>query len=391
MKFKLFFLSFLSSFLFIETGFSLENNLKVYDISILYPLPVQILNNFLLKPQDQEKFGELIPKRYYSQLPNLGEADPEVIFKHLNVVAIRLDPCVPRLTMVETCKAQIRFVWQPINDLRFHGITTGDLAVHSFYDISAADLDFIFSEISGYKSKFFKAGEGRSLVSSFANNRLQVHPILSFEGLSGPFAFKLRKLLLNSVGESKMTKLTFMRNLGSGIWNFGGFDIRNGILTVAKIPHLGQPEQYYYNSSKSKTDFVDGGPVPAVSEGDQFTFLVSDSENAQKYSDLEIADAVKAAAKIENPLLHNPNTVDCVGCHTAQMARIWAIKNRPNLNWEQVIAPVTYKSDFDLANPSPDVADTTVLRSFGYFGKNPVFSQRVINESAECLKLIQIK
>jgi hypothetical protein len=392
------FIIFSAAVLAAQPSYSLGSDLKMYDISILYPLPENITNNLLLRPGDNAEIGSLIPIDFFNQIPNLNESEMSDVYENLRAISIRLDPCAASPNSVEKCTAQIRIVWQPLKANEDGSVSTDDVSLHTFYTISEKEMIEIFTEIETYKESLLRKMEMRfnlttnekvRLVGSIEDNYLSVHPILKFEGMQGVFAKKLKTLFLSKIGQGRLTKLTFMRNLGSGIWNFGGFDIKNLQLTLISIAHLHQHDQYFYNSTKTKLDFVDGGPVPAVVNGDFFTGLISDSSKTSQFTEGELIEFVKAAVRVENPLFNSASTVDCVGCHTAQMARIWAVNNRPDLNLPNFIAPLTYQSNYDLTNFSSRPEDTTNLRAFGYFEDRPAISQRVIYESAETLRLIQ--
>lgn len=381
-----------------QPSYSQISDLKMYDISILYPLPENITNGLLLRPGDNAEIGSLIPIDFFNQIPKLNESEMSDVYENLRALSIRLDSCAPSPNSVEKCAAQIRIVWQPLKANEDGSVSTDDVSLHTFYSIPTKELLDIFTEIETYKKSFLRkiakqsnlaTNEKVRIVGSVEDNYLAIHPILKFEGMQGEFAGKLKSIFLGRIGQGHLTKLTFMRNLGSGIWNFGGFDVKNQQLSLISVAHLNQHDQYFYNSSKTKLDFVDGGPVPAVVEGDFFTGIISDSIKASLLTEAEVIESVKAAARVESPLFNSASTVDCVGCHTAQIARIWALVNRPDLNLPNFIAPLAYQSNFDLTNFSSRPEDTTNLRAFGYFEDRPAISQRVINETAETLKIIQ--
>jgi hypothetical protein len=93
--------------------------------------------------------------------------------------------------------------------------------------------------------------------------------------------------------------------------------------------------------------------------------------------------------QFENPKTHNPGTIDCVSCHIAQATHLWVEKNFKTDLWSQELKPHQYQSSLNLKNNSINPSHTNRVRSFGYFEDEPIFSQRVINESAEVIKLLE--
>ena len=88
------------------------------------------------------------------------------------------------------------------------------------------------------------------------------------------------------------------------------------------------------------------------------------------------------------PKLHNPGTVDCVSCHVAQPAKIWAMRQYPWLQLDNVSRDIIYNSKLNIRNMSPMQMHTNIVRAFGYFMNQPFVAQRTINESAEVVNYL---
>ena len=90
--------------------------------------------------------------------------------------------------------------------------------------------------------------------------------------------------------------------------------------------------------------------------------------------------ALQKALEIENPSgdLHADN-VDCASCHTAGPLRV-----RAEHLGHSSEGLSRFRSDYSLTlgNREDSIGDPARLRAFGYFHGEPVFSQRLVNETA---------
>ncbi len=357
--------------------------LELSDVSILFPMPHS--NSELLGPDDEGVYGILLPKEAFQYLPPFESGDSE-IYQKLRVVGIRLDPCPARREISLPCYPEIRLIWQPLviaNDK----ISSLDDTVHTFYDLSREEIKEILSTISEYKNLSGETFRGFPFLSRYGNPAgigLGVHPIIQQEGPGGPFAKKLKVEVLNFAGEKRLKKMTFMRSLGTGIWDFGGFDFNSTGVKAIDIPNINSTRQFFYNSSKKMTEFLDGGPSPAPLSVDTIQILISDSDKLGTEVTDEIRNAVVATWKIENPRITNAHNTDCVSCHTAQPARFWFLGHFSVLQSEYDF--FAFKSKYNLINGSELAEKTTRLRAFGYDGNVPVINQRTINDSARVLE-----
>jgi hypothetical protein len=351
------------------------------DVSILMPLPVDISSNHLWNASVQGSFGELLPRKYFDKLPELDFDSADETFKKLRVVAVRIDPCFPDTLNPSVCNFQIRLVWQPVAITEAGSITTIDAALHTFYDLNELAFKKLIKQLEQLKSD---AGE------TIKNETLSIHPLLKSSGLSGSYAKELFSILLSELGSSRLSRITFMQLSGSGnVWNFGGFDIVGNGMKPMLIPRVNTKIQAFNNNPHTPTYFQNGGAVPSPRGKDTFNLLIQNSRNITNADEPEIIESTMSAARVENPKLHNPHTIDCVSCHTAQPARIWAQRQYPWLMLDLRAQQFEFSSTFNLKNSSPNPERTTVLRAFGYDGDQPAISQRTINETAAVLEYLK--
>ena len=90
-----------------------------------------------------------------------------------------------------------------------------------------------------------------------------------------------------------------------------------------------------------------------------------------------------ALAAVDNPLGHTAETVACVACHVSTVlmsARTTRVAIDP------LTLPGRYTSKFDLSTAGGKSAEIPqTIRAFGYITKQPMISQRVVNETAQTL------
>lgn len=123
-------------------------------------------------------------------------------------------------------------------------------------------------------------------------------------------------------------------------------------------------------------------PAPNFPENAAFVDVIANSRTAPKRFPRErLALGVRRALAVENPRLHNPGTVDCASCHAAQAVPGWAARQFPDWSFPQMFAAENFAPTVD-----PQVGGypwkASVLRAFGYFGRDPVISRRVMFETS---------
>jgi hypothetical protein len=350
----------------------LVGELGMNDVSILFPLPDSGRLDDLLAADTQAAHGELLPRSWFSQVPDLlGTDDAEAQYARLRVVSVRFDPCFPSLQLGPSpnCRFQVRLVLSPLQDDAGE-VRAQDAAVHLFYELSAPE----FSELLGALLE-----AKRQAAPTEPTAPLSVQPTLAAEGLSGPFAQRLRALLIEHVGASRLSRMTFTTVSEAGnSWSFGGFDLVDGELIPVGIASSDITLQVFENTASDPLDFAGGVSPPLPSPSESLNPLY-DSAIASNLSEPELWPLYEALLRIENPERHSPESVDCVSCHTAGPARGWVERHAP---FAERTSELRYASSFELGD-YPAIDDTTrVLRAFGYDGARHAISQRVVNDSA---------
>ena len=346
------------------------------DLSILIPLPKNNEISLMLSPSDSGNNGALLSKSVYNRFFSLvvDRSKEEIWTNQLKVVAIRIDPCFIEGTGPLACRRQIRLVWQPIF-LDKNDYSTRDASLHSFYEFSDQEYKAFLTE-------------WKTWAKTDVNLPLVIHPLLQKESLSGPHWNKLRSLILNFCGVNNLIRMTSMNVMGSAqLWLFSGFDIdSNGVSKEMVIARINETVQSITQSSFDINHFW-GALNPAPMEDAQFNLLIEDSMFFKKQnSPLEVKKAIRSLLTFENPKKTNTGNLDCASCHLANMAHQWTKKNYPDLNWDIEFRENFYTSDFNLQNTTHGKVNPNQFRILGYFGKEPVISQRVINETSEVLK-----
>lgn len=347
------------------------------DISVLFPLPETMEESQLLEPWTQADFGELLPESIFDRLPSLT-VDPlhETKREELRVIALRFDPCFPQAETPRGCQAQIRLIWQPLTLDGNQELRAIDAALHSFYNLSSEDFFRLLKNLQTLKLQTGAGDQGP----------LNVQPRLQQEKMRGLYTEGLLKLVKSFTGAQRLSRITFMRLTGQGkMWIFGGFDIQGQKMTKIMIPRTKGFTQFILNVAPA--DYFDGNIGPAPAGADTFNTLMTSSKLIT--SEEGVREEALATYRIENPNLHNPNTMDCVSCHAAQPAQLWAKREFPGLKLDQLAGKSKFTSKFPLANTSPHPERTGLLRAFGYDGREPAISQRVINETAAALEFIE--
>lgn len=382
--------------LFFQISVQAQNTLGLNDITILLPLPQTMddMNQFLSPSSEMvmgQKQNELLPKIVYKRMPTLNvEIDQEKNYQNnLKVIGIRFDPCFMEGFTPTACQPQVRLVWQPIV-FKTNGRTgvdrptTMDTALHTFYNLNAAEWSALMNEVKA--------------ISSFdVTAPLQIHPVLTAEGFSGLYWKNLKNIILKYAGKKNLVRTTIMVSRNGFVWAFRGVDLVQGQWIDIEIPTMKVPDRpdvtvvndafFIEPSSLSELSEFRGGATLLEFMNEAWFNLITDSKKfRQTQTEEEIKAALGLAFQIENPNKHNPATTGCVNCHVAQAIRLWGEANFKSWDFNKVFNGDVYlNSRFDLTNTSVNPARSDRLRGLGYFGDEPIFSQRVINETAQIL------
>lgn len=417
-----------------STAFSSWN---MNDVTILFPLPQSYSQNGLLfKPTDKKttdkttpadnfSMGELLPLNYVDELfktqepevnsfsqtlasknLNLGGVGSNALFSpdfnngedyrftypKLRVVGMRIDPCFKSNGQ---CLPQIRLVWQPLSTWGSK-VITDDAAIHSFYLFEPQEFKNFLTEYSQILEPY------KDFMSKPQNLPLQINPILRQEGLSGPLMNQLKALTLKYCGARNIWRLTAMKTfVGGDMWSFFGYDVIKGpdnkiSSDVLEIPRVAPATiQIFRVSQTAERNYNQGSLLPrpeifSKENPDQIHFYLQDSfEFSRRSSKPELLQFGKAIARIENPDIHSPESMDCLSCHAANTAGKMAQRDLPWLNKDPFVKSSLFNIPQEFTdNSSYPFIQAKNLRALGYFEATPVISNRVRNETYEVLRTL---
>lgn len=374
------------SMVFFTSLFSFSTDLKdvkldLNDVSILFPLPKLGDWNYIPSASSTGDNGTLLPLDIVTQIPQLSPlVTNEEIYPSLHAVGVRIDPCFTEGHGPIKCQTQIRLVWQPLSNAS-KDTATFDVSLHTFYQLTEVEFKSLVTQIKKLKLDLNLKADFRAPLS--------INPIIKENGFTGEYYTRLIKIIYSFIGESNFSRVTFMQlSMGGNVWTFGGFDIADGKLEPIKIPRIGTTKQIFRNSAFPRPIWFIGGIVPEPTDKENLNIIARDSRKLSPQDEDAIIEAAKSAFKFENPKLHNPGTVDCVSCHVAQPAKIWALRQYPWLQLDNISRDYIYTSTINLRNTSPMQMHTNIVRAFGYFMDIPFVAQRTINESAEVVNSI---
>lgn len=358
---------------------SLQRQVGVDDVSFLFPLPDTSRRLSLLGASESGLGGALLAFDTFQRLPTLDAIlSNGELYYFLRVLGVRIDPCFPGLDPAAPCKNQVRLVMQPVTvATRGSGLTTMDLAVHLFYEMSRQELAGLYQEMVDLRA---------ASSVELREGPVGVHPALQREGVEGPFATAFREALLARIGAQNLVRVTFMgiEQVGQ-IWRFGGYDVQDGQLVPLKIPLIDVADERFFNRDLDGLTFAASSTAPASPTPDDISLLF-DPERLPKAPDDERREAYRHAVRIENPKIHSPDTIDCVTCHVTMAARRHAERAFPQLMTD--VVPERYAHARGLPLDGATVERTNELRAFGYFNERPSISQRVVNETAAVVELV---
>lgn len=343
-------------------------SLGLNDLSILMPFPeTKEEIALMLKASSSGPMGEILSEEDYNKLPGF----PANFYPNLNVLAIRIDPCFPDLSLNENgCEKQIRMVVQPLQLDSTEKPISPDSPIHLFFSLNKNSFDAFLLEYESFTRR----------VPSNIDIPLQVNPQLHSQGYSSDYFEKFKSIFLKYVGKVNLTKIATMPfTTGGNKWLFQKFE-RNekGDFFPAPIPTL----------NGANKQFVDSAPAPNERQFSASPMTFSNDNISlffhQKTALVQPLDVIRrgldASYRIENPKIHNPTTIDCVSCHLVTPLRSWIEKN---INTTPFNPQNIFESAFNLQlTTEPLSTNTSLLRNFGYLRNKPFVSQRTVNETA---------
>lgn len=361
------------------------------DVSILLPLPKTSADETLAATAIGRDGEELLPE---TALKIDGAPNQDVLNltfywdhgkdhvtttaeerKRLRLTAVRIDPCgrVAPGAPESACVPEIRLVFQPVLANRDGVFEAADGAVHAFYRVTT-------DELQGFAKAMFDA---RNASGGFAYTRLGVHPTLAKQGLGGTFAKTLFTKLKALCGGKNLERVTFLQRTNSRepVWVFGITSVKDEIAKVQTIASTTSTVQALegpgFDSPMHLTE-LSGRPGAKPTEtgtADKVSAILDTRTTSEA---AQIA-GLNASVRIDNPLIHSPETMSCVECHVASGARRALLDDKPAL-----------KAKIDPANvfKAPMTAnhvvskDVSNLHAFSWKGTDLGISDRAANDSA---------
>ncbi len=335
------------------------------DVTLIWPLPAdasEVEDGSWLFASSAVGTGKLLPRNVYDVVPALTRVDePDALYSALLVVAARLDPCFQEGAGSVPCQPNLRLVLQPVV-LGTTGWEARDAAVHVFY---AAKTE---AEIVAVVNRL---AEERVAGAATAAGPLGVHPLLQ----NTASRKRVRDLLLPLLGEDRLVRVTSVDVHGdNAAWNFSGFDWVDNAPRPIVIPASGGATvQHFLSASTAR---LEASMDPSSTAPDEFSVLLDPTRLST--SSVEARQrAFDSAARIENPTVHNPGTIDCVSCHVTAVGRIAASRTGGLTTSAEAFS----SNRHDLTSVT-DFSNAQLVRALGYRFKQLVLSPRVIHESA---------
>ncbi len=334
------------------------------DVSILFPLPSG--DGDLLAPTALGSHGPLLARATFDRLVAAGTVETDPVrgsYDALRVVSVRLDPCSRRSG---GCEPEVRVVYQGIYAEQGQSFAA-DGAVHAFYRLEPGELEALVAQLSSLK----QANGG------LGTQELTVHPILAKQGLNGPFAIGLEKLLENFIGDDRARRVTFFDHHDGGeidAWSFGALDRVDGVWVTQSIPELGAKQRQTITGSAAKLDALNvfGGASVDVGATELAGLLVGSGK-----LDAPARASFAQSVRLQNPSLHDAENTNCASCHLAE-----GVRRSAELRFGLAAGAVPGGFTHERSLARDDVRSSiTNLHMFGYLGRDVAIMQRTANES----------
>ncbi len=364
--------------------------LGLNDVSILFPLGADAGTIELIPVSSSGARGVLLPQDLYDSLGHISGstfsgpltpgAQGDALYSNLYVVAARTDPCFAALAPDPAgadCLNQLRLIVQEIT-LQDGAPGAFDSALHLFYSLSRSELKTFARGVLA-----LRAASGGSSAGPLAP-----HPLLSAEGLEGPFSSGLRALILQFAGAQRLTRVTRFSNHEPEFWVFDGSDLSatgdSTHMIIPTLPDAANTQTFALgaNPAESGGD-MNGQFLPETTASADLAPLAG-SNTAQLTGQARQA-AFNALVQIENPTLFSANTIDCASCHLATPTELLVAAPHYGFNESgnaEAFAPdLRFVAATALA-PTFNAGAQFNLHAFSYVGGSPAINQRVVNESA---------
>ena len=314
--------------------------------------------------------SSLLPLQLFNRLT---EANPRVTteLNRLRVVAVRFDLCdrIEAVPCVEGAEASLRLVLQPLFGTP---IQVEDVTFHAFFPIPAADVPELVDTLRGLaEHRGVARGSALAVATSFTSDATFRSTL---GALVGRYARSQRLLRLTLFGqETERAAL---------VWIFRGEELQQGVLGPITIPGIAMPSQEVLLFGGDSYQVTPVADVPAG-----FARVVMET-SFRNSSDAQKLESVRAMLAVDNPTLHTANTVQCMSCHVT--TTLVPPRTADAGIDATTLAERFTASVFDLTALG-DSRRARTLRALGYFGSNPLVSQRVVNETAHVLRELEAR
>lgn len=346
--------------------------LGLNDVSVLFPRPETLDAPGYLRPEDEGARGVLLPQDVFDTVPGFPVVPRDgIAYARMRVLSLRFDACGGN---GEVCVPQIRLVMQPIAT----DGTPRDSALHLFYELTDEETPTLVRELR----------QLRLLAPEVLDSPLDVHASLLAQGVEGAYGTALRELVLRYAGEQNLVRMTFFLRAppAQEVWFFGGFERRDGVMTVMDIVAVGRGNQRVIRPILADGYQFDVTPNAATPEDGR---VLLTSAAAEAADDEARRAAMASYVRLENPHIYVPDALPCAGCHvsgfiTAEAERRFGLRSA---DFEGDV----FTSRFDLSVRGPSATTPSSLRAFGWFGDEPMIVPRTIHESAHVVEDIETR
>ena len=345
------------------------------DVTILAPLPQSSATPVLLRGTDLADDGTaLVPGALFDRLVNDSSTGQSILssdsYGRLHLVAVRFDLCDRHRpgTCPEEEDARMRLVFQPIEQ----GGAANDVGFHAFYTIRN-------DEIAGAVAALREL----AATAPAQPGALRISPALGGAS-SGAYATKLRAFVKRYGGDARIVRLTM--NAQPAIFS----QVRWALRGVEKKGDTFVDMTIVGSTDTSESVILNGSPGYDVTP---VTDTPAGLLGALKPATFAAADAATKRADLaalvaaENPLSNTAETVACVACHVSTVVMNGRASGAAI---DPLTLPGRYTSRFDLSVAGGKSAETqNTIRALGYLNKDPMISQRVVNDTAQALTEVE--
>jgi len=350
--------------------------LDMNDVTILAPLPPSSEMPVLLRGTDLAGDGTaFVPRVLFDRLaaardvgssPDLNAAT----YDRLHLIAVRFDLCDRHLPGVcpEAEDARMRLVFQPLHQ----DGSAQDAGFHAFYTVRT---DEITSAVAALRDL--------ALIAPPQTGALRVSPAL---GAVSPeaYAMKLRAFVKRYGGDTRLVRLTMNAQpqaFAQVRWVFRGVEKKGE--AFVDMPLLGGNATDISESVILNGSSYDVTPITDTPSGllGAIQKTMFDAANA-----MQQRDYLSALTAVENPMTHTAETVACVACHITTFV---TSTRATSSSIDPLTLPARYTSKFELSTEAGKSATSPGIRALGYNVRQPMISQRVVNDTAQTLAEIE--